>query len=140
MTSESSSSAPLGATITTQTTNDTAMSSNNNSSSFLQRRRMASPLISNAQVKNETVAFLGEFTGTLLFLFTAFAALQTAQDRAAAEPINASAKPGIATLLYVATAFGYALGVNCWLFFRVSGGMFNPAVGILFFPVFFHPS
>ena len=31
-------------------------------------------------------------------------------------------------LLYVALSFGFSLAVNVWIFFRVSGGMFNPAV------------
>lgn len=32
-------------------------------------------------------------------------------------------------LLYSALCFGFSLAVNAWVFFRVSGGLFNPAVG-----------
>lgn len=31
-------------------------------------------------------------------------------------------------LLYVALSFDFSLAVNVWIFFRVSGGLFNPAV------------
>jgi aquaporin related protein len=36
------------------------------------------------------------------------------------------------SLMYVAASFGAALAVNVWVFYRVTGGMFNPAVGLLF--------
>lgn len=32
------------------------------------------------------------------------------------------------SLLYIACSFGTALAVNVWVFYRISGGMFNPAV------------
>jgi aquaporin related protein len=31
-------------------------------------------------------------------------------------------------LLYIALSFGFSLAVNAWVFFRISGGLFNPAV------------
>ncbi|KAA8575945.1 hypothetical protein EYC84_006110 [Monilinia fructicola] len=33
-----------------------------------------------------------------------------------------------AQLLYSALCFGFSLAVNAWVFFRISGGLFNPAV------------
>ena len=33
-------------------------------------------------------------------------------------------------LLYIALSFGFSLAVNAWIFFRVSGGLFNPAVSL----------
>lgn len=33
-----------------------------------------------------------------------------------------------ASLLYIAVAFGLSLVVNGWLFFRISGSIFNPAI------------
>lgn len=62
--------------------------------------------------------FLGEFVGTFLFLFFAFAGTQVANDFA----------PSAAALLYISLAFGFSLAVNAWVFFRISGGLFNPAV------------
>ena len=31
-------------------------------------------------------------------------------------------------LQYIALSFGFSLAVNAWVFFRISGGLFNPAV------------
>lgn len=31
-------------------------------------------------------------------------------------------------LQYIALCFGFSLAVNAWVFFRISGGLFNPAV------------
>lgn len=97
-------------------------------------------------IRNEVVAFVGEFCGTFLFLFSSLTALQTALDRNSAaldvianEPDGAlaaaatAARPDISTLLYVSMAFGFSLMVNCWIFYRVSGGMFNPAVSFALF-------
>ncbi len=36
-------------------------------------------------------------------------------------------------LLYSSLGFGFSLAVNAWLFFRISGGLFNPAVTIALF-------
>ncbi|KAK3174368.1 hypothetical protein OEA41_001612 [Lepraria neglecta] len=33
-----------------------------------------------------------------------------------------------AELLYISLAFGFSLAVNAWVFFPISGGLFNPAV------------
>jgi len=33
-------------------------------------------------------------------------------------------------LLFAATSFGVSLAVNAWIFYRVTGGLFNPAVSI----------
>ena len=32
--------------------------------------------------------------------------------------------------LYIALSFGFSLAVNAWIFFRISGGLFNPAVSL----------
>ena len=73
------------------------------------------------------VSILGEFIGTYLFLFFAFAGTQVANT----PPGDADAPRSVATLLYIALAFGFSLTVNVWIFFRISGGLFNPAVNII---------
>jgi aquaporin related protein len=70
------------------------------------------------------ISCLGEFVGTFLFLFFAFAATQVANNLLGKNPMN------IAALLYIALAFGFSLAVNVWIFFRISGGLFNPAVSV----------
>lgn len=64
----------------------------------------------------------GEFIGTFLFLFFAFAATQVANNLLGERDMD------IQTLTYIALAFGFSLAVNVWIFFRISGGLFNPAV------------
>lgn len=43
---------------------------------------------------------------------------------------QANALRSPATLLYIALCFGFSLMVNAWVFFRISGGLFNPAVSV----------
>ncbi|RDA89749.1 hypothetical protein CP533_2920 [Ophiocordyceps camponoti-saundersi (nom. inval.)] len=77
--------------------------------------------------RNNLIIVLGEFCGTFMFLLLAFlgattALLTNSPDPDSPRPNNPS------TLFYVAASFGVSLAVNVWVFFRVSGGMFNPAV------------
>jgi glycerol uptake facilitator-like aquaporin len=36
--------------------------------------------------------------------------------------------PNPPQLLYISLSFGFSLAVNAWVFYRISGGLFNPAV------------
>ena len=82
------------------------------------------------KVRNHFIAMVGEFCGTFLFLFFAFAGTQIANAAAAAE--TASSKggtslpqaPNTGVLLYIALVFGFSLAVNVWVFFRISGGRY----------------
>ncbi|OJJ50651.1 hypothetical protein ASPZODRAFT_148119 [Penicilliopsis zonata CBS 506.65] len=74
--------------------------------------------------RNNLVAVVGEFVGTFLFLFFSFAGTQVSNTPAPAE----GAPPNTSNLLYSALSFGFALTVNVWAFYRVTGGLFNPAV------------
>ncbi|KAJ6781030.1 hypothetical protein PWT90_04770 [Aphanocladium album] len=80
--------------------------------------------------RNHFIATIGEFTGTFLFLFCAFASTEVANAaRAAGKDDDAIADyPDTGNLTYIALAFGFSLAVNAWIFFRISGGLFNPAV------------
>lgn len=40
----------------------------------------------------------------------------------------AEALPTASLLLYIALAFGFSLAANVWIFYRISGGLFNPSV------------
>lgn len=77
------------------------------------------------RTKNHIVAAATEFVGTFLFLFFAFGGAQTANTANTAPVADDAAR-----LLYVALSFGISLLVNAWVFFRVSGGLFNPAVSL----------
>lgn len=83
------------------------------------------------------VATIGEFVGTTMFLFSAFAGTQVAniQSRAATDSNSTSNTTSggatgfnVSVYLYIFVIFGFSLMVNVWIFFRISGGMFNPAV------------
>ncbi|KAF2192530.1 aquaporin-like protein [Zopfia rhizophila CBS 207.26] len=78
------------------------------------------------RVHNMFISMLGEFVGTYLFLFFAFAVTQVANT----PPGDADSPPNTLVLLYIALAFGFSLAVNVWVFFRISVGLFNPAVSI----------
>ena len=87
------------------------------------------------KARNHFIAAIGEFVGTFLFLFFAFAATQVAnaahsgnQKNQASEDKHSIADiPDTGSLLYIALAFGFSLAVNAWVFFRISGGEFSPS-------------
>ncbi|KAJ2983728.1 hypothetical protein NQ176_g473 [Zarea fungicola] len=79
-----------------------------------------------SQYKNAATVIVGEFCGTFMFLLLAFMGAQAAIDNNS--PGDPSARLAPASLLYIAASFGTALAVNVWIFYRVTGGMFNPAV------------
>ena len=79
--------------------------------------------------RSHCVAMIGEFVGTFLFLFFAFSGTQVANTQVKPpkdSDISRAANP--AQLLYISLCFGFSLAVNAWVFFRISGGLFNPAV------------
>merc|ERR1712000_806359 len=72
------------------------------------------------------VTIFGEFCGTFLFLFLSFAGAQTALDTN--DPLDPEAPLLPYSLMYISASFGVSLALTVWVFFRVTGGMFNPAV------------
>lgn len=81
-------------------------------------------------IRNEFVVVFGEFCGTFMFLLMSFIGTQTALDTNSAVA-TAPLRPF--SLLYIAASFGASLAVNVWVFYRVTGGMFNPAVSYFWF-------
>ncbi|KAI9048551.1 hypothetical protein LZ554_007384 [Drepanopeziza brunnea f. sp. 'monogermtubi'] len=85
----------------------------------------------NSEFKNHFVATIGEFVGTTMFLFFAFAGTQVANIRSDSDDSTTSGGAtgfNVAVYLYISVIFGFSLMVNVWIFFRISGGLFNPAV------------
>lgn len=76
---------------------------------------------------HELIAAGAEFVGTFMFLFFAFGGTQVAHTVTSDAP-GVGLSPNTSVLLYIALSFGFSLMVNVWVFFRVSGGLFNPAV------------
>lgn len=80
-------------------------------------------------VRNHFIAMCGEFAGTFLFLFFAFTGTQVANSQTQGTTSTTIAQgSNPAQLLYISLCFGFSLAVNAWVFFRISGGLFNPAV------------
>lgn len=82
-------------------------------------------------LRNHLIASTSEFVGTFLFLFLAFAGTQVANSAKSTSGDDSTSlpqSPNPTVLMYIALAFGFSLAVNAWVFFRISGGLFNPAV------------
>lgn len=66
-----------------------------------------------------------------MFLFMGLAAVQIANLPQATVTIPGdTAFVNTGSLLFIAFAFGVSLVINVWVFFRVSGALFNPAISL----------
>jgi|SRR5208282_3902014 len=66
-----------------------------------------------------------------MFLFMGFAAANIANLPSASQTAsNGGVLTSTSNLLFIAFAFGIALVINVWIFFRVSGALFNPAIAL----------
>jgi hypothetical protein len=79
--------------------------------------------------RNHFVAMVGEFLGTFLFLFFSFTPTQIAVTTLKSSASTDPSVPNTSALLFIAMAFGVSVTVNVWAFYRINGGMLNPAVG-----------
>jgi len=69
-----------------------------------------------------------EFIGTLFFLLFGLGGIQ-----AATAEISVAGRPSSSTLeqvLYISTSMGLSLLISAWMFFRVTGGLFNPNISL----------
>jgi aquaporin related protein len=81
--------------------------------------------------RNHFVAMCGEYVGTVLFLFFALGGTQVANNIPSTGGTTvAETGSNPQQLQYIALCFGFSLAVNAWVFFRISGGLFNPAVTV----------
>jgi aquaporin rerated protein, other eukaryote len=65
-----------------------------------------------------------EFIGTIVFLLLGLGGIQVAKG----DPTTDSGGSAIEQVLYISTSMGLSLLVSAWLFFRVTGGPFNPNI------------
>jgi aquaporin related protein len=75
--------------------------------------------------KNHFIAASGEFCGTVQFLFFAFATHLVAVSQGGQGPNGGN---NTNTVIFIALAYGFSLLVTAWVWYRISGGLFNPAV------------
>jgi len=71
-------------------------------------------------------AAIFELIGTTVFLLLAFGSVQSSHFVLGSM---------LERTLFIATAFGISLIASCWLFFRATGGLFNPDVTLALFLV-----
>lgn len=86
-----------------------------------------------AEIGDDMHAAFQEFIGTTLFLTLAFGGVQASIAEVASADGSAGGAAGVSRIMYVALCFGFSLLVSAWLFFRVTGGLFNPNVSTALF-------
>jgi aquaporin related protein len=70
-----------------------------------------------------------EFVGTTFFLLLGLGGIQAASSDAAVSGNS------IVHALYIATSMGLSLLVSAWLFYRITGGLFNPNITLALYLV-----
>lgn len=92
---------------------------------------------SNPHVKGGNISVLGshlvaassEFLGTFFFLWLGYGGQLMALTQAAA-PAGQSGGASSQTVVFISLIYSFSLLVNAWAFYRISGGLFNPAVSL----------
>lgn len=83
------------------------------------------------KIRNHFIAMCGEFVGTVLFLYFGLSGAQVANSIPSSAGLTVEQTgSNPQQLQYIALCFGFSLAVNAWVFFRISGGLFNPAVSL----------
>jgi aquaporin related protein len=77
-------------------------------------------------LRDDAFAALLEFVGTVFFLLLGLGGIQAATEEVA----SGSGGSTIEEVLYISTCMGFSLLVSAWLFFRVTGGLFNPNISL----------
>lgn len=75
------------------------------------------------ELEKDFFAISGEFVGTLMFLWSTFAGISFANHT------NESGDPSnLNRVLFIAFVSGFSAMANVWIFYGISGGLFNPAI------------
>ncbi|KAI0090359.1 aquaporin-like protein [Irpex rosettiformis] len=108
-----------------ESTQPIASSENSTNPSNVHDRPSKSGLFAN--IADDSQAALVEFFGTTTFLTLAFGGVQASAYEASVQGIpNFS----VDRVMYISLSFGLSLLVSAWLFFRVTGGLFNPNISL----------
>ncbi|KAK8074779.1 aquaporin-like protein [Apiospora hydei] len=79
-------------------------------------------------IQHNVVASLSEFVGTFFYMLTALGCTAVVNTPSSGEQKSYNLAANPAKLQFIALAWGMSIAVNAWVFFRISGGLFNPAV------------
>lgn len=85
-----------------------------------------------SSIQSHLVAALGEFVGTFFFLWMAYSGQLMVGNQVASTAI-AGGGASSETVVLISLVYGFSLLVNAWAFYRISGGLFNPAVSHFLF-------
>lgn len=77
-------------------------------------------------LQSHMIAASGEFVGTFFFLWMAYSGQLMVLGQVGSLAIVGGASSE--TIVLIAIVYGFSLLVNAWAFYRISGGLFNPAV------------
>ena len=77
-------------------------------------------------LQSHMIAASGEFVGTFFFLWMAYSGQLMVLGQVGSVAIVGGTSSE--TIVLVAIVYGFSLLVNAWAFYRISGGLFNPAV------------
>lgn len=80
-----------------------------------------------SNLSEDLCAALLELVGTAFFVLFGLGGIQaaTAENLSSAQPAS-----NVQQVLYISTSMGMSLLVSAWLFFRMTGGLFNPNVSL----------
>lgn len=81
-------------------------------------------------LQSHLVAASGEFVGTFFFLYMAYSGQLMVLNQYSSLAVVGGASSE--TIVFIALVYALSLLVNAWAFYRISGGLFNPAVRVLF--------
>jgi len=78
-------------------------------------------------LRDDCLAAALEFIGTVFFLLFGLGGIQaaTAESTVANKPSST-----LEQVLYISTCMGLSLLISAWMFFRVTGGLFNPNISL----------
>ncbi|EPT03116.1 hypothetical protein FOMPIDRAFT_1116805 [Fomitopsis schrenkii] len=80
---------------------------------------------------DDVKAALLEFVGTTTFLLLAFGGVQAASSEM--DSTSGAGTNNVIHVMYIALAMGFSLLISVWIFYRASGGVFNPNVSLALF-------
>ncbi|CAG8979636.1 hypothetical protein HYALB_00011520 [Hymenoscyphus albidus] len=87
------------------------------------RRGIIAENFNRKAIKCHFVAASGEFIGTMMFLYFGFAThIMSILEVKPGEGVTPQ------TVVFVSLGYGFSLLVTVWVWYRISGGLFNPAV------------
>lgn len=79
-------------------------------------------------VQSHLIAASGEFVGTFFFLWMAYSGQIMVLSQASSLAIGGGTSSE--SIVFISLIYSLSLLVNAWAFYRISGGLFNPAVSL----------